>query len=196
MRKNDVGRRLQVRISAICSNALVFAAAAGLGWPEQIPAIASDIQKYGNLSVGLETWFAVKVDAMLQHVLVEFVKVVDPQEESNAPSVLIANHLRLSLTISKRDKQASASRRRAYNDPTFRAPVIGERWFVFDQCEPQTVDEEVNCGIVVIDNKRDQIEVHGETARDWLKVGVARRTWEGDYVADVAHPRHELHRAL
>ena len=156
----------------------------------------SDIQKYGNLSVGLETWFAVKVDAMLQHVLVEFVKVVDPQEESNAPSVLIANHLRLSLTISKRDKQASASRRRAYNDPTFRAPVIGKRWFVFDKCEPQTVDEEVNFGIVVIDNKRDQIEVHGETARNWLKVGVARRTWEGDYVADVAHPGHKLHCTL
>ncbi len=50
---------------------------------------------------------------------------------------------------------------RAHDDPPLGAAVVGERGRIFDEVEAQGVDEERDGRVVVVDDDRDQVDVHG-----------------------------------
>lgn len=67
---------------------------------EEIPAVACNIDEYGDLAVRLGAWFGNELNTSSQQPLVRQVEVIDPQKQSNPPGKLLADDSSLTLTIS------------------------------------------------------------------------------------------------
>src|SRR5687768_15030260 len=72
----------------------------------EVPAIASDVEKNGDLAVGFFARLAHEFHAGGDETFVTGVEVVDAQEESDAAGVLFADDGGLRLTIGARQKQS------------------------------------------------------------------------------------------
>jgi hypothetical protein len=57
---------------------------------EQVPAVPNDVQEDRDAAVGLVSWLADELHAVLAHPPVRSVEVLDPQEEPDPPGVLPA----------------------------------------------------------------------------------------------------------
>jgi hypothetical protein len=81
--------------------------------------------------------------------LVGCVEVFNPQEQASAARELLPDHGNLVFAIGASKEDACLGSARPDDNPAFLAPVVRQRWCVFDQLELEHVDEEPNSGFVV-----------------------------------------------
>lgn len=158
-------RALLFRIRSISSSVSARA--------EQIPAIARDIEEDGDLAVRLRARLRDELDSEVLHLSIRRVEVIDPQKETDAASHLVPDRSGLLVTIRLGEENAGDGARRTNDDPALRSPVVGRRWRIVDELEPERIDEEANRAIVVSDDDRHEVDGHGRTL-PWKAVDVVR----------------------
>ena len=134
--------------------------------PEQIPAVAADIQKHRDAPVGLGARLRHELHPGGPHPMQRGVEVVDAKEEPDPPRELLSHRRRLRLTVGLSEKQAGAGSRRSHDDPPLRPTVVGGCGRVVDELKPQRTNEEVDRAVVVLDDQRHQFEVHARQATE------------------------------
>ena len=128
--------------------------------PEQIPAVAADVKENRDAPVSLGARCRYELDAGAPHTLKRGVEVVDAQEESDPARELLSHRRRLGVAVRVSEEQAGARSRRPYDDPPFRPTVVGDRGRVLDEFKPERTNEELDRATVVLDDQRNQLEVH------------------------------------
>ena len=102
-----------------------------------------------------------ELDAGLEHPVIGGLEVVDAQEQSDAAGELIADRSGLPVAVRPREQQRGGCARRPDDDPAFPAPLAaGQRRRVLDQLKPETVDEEPDRLVVVVDDEGGLLDVH------------------------------------
>lgn len=89
-------------------------------------------------------------------------EVINSQEEAHPPRELVADGAALTLPIRASEQDAGPCPRRPDHDPPLRAPVIGQRWRVFHQIEPEHANEELDRRVVLVHHDRHKFEVHAK----------------------------------
>jgi len=125
------------------------------GASEQVPAVPFEVKKHCNFAVSLDARPRDKTNAAIHHSLVRFVEVFDSEEKANAAGELLPDHGNLVFAIGAGKENARLGSGRPDHNPAFRTPIVCQRWCVFDQLEPEHVDEEPNSGLVVPHNQCD-----------------------------------------
>ena len=70
----------------------------------------------------------------------------------------------LAFPVGLREQEACCCVRWTDHRPPFRSSIVRERWHVLCELEAEHVDEERNRFVVVVDNERHEVKMHGETA--------------------------------
>ena len=96
------------------------------GRSQKIPAIARNVFEDGHLAVAFGAWRANEHYALLQHVIIRFIKVIDTQEKADATCELVTDGSRLSVTVGLCEQYASAAIGRPDDDPAFWSALVGE----------------------------------------------------------------------
>ena len=129
---------------------------------EKVPTVSCDVSKHCQPTVGFVARVGYELDASSNHSFIGFLKVIDLKEEANSPRELVADDCVLGVAIGLCEQDASLGTARLHNNPTLRSPVVGERWAVIDKIEAEHADEELDGGVVGIDDEGDQMKVcHG-----------------------------------
>lgn len=131
---------------------------------QQIPPVARHVYEHSEATVRRVARSGDEVDPGGLHAGVLGIEVVDSQEEPDTPGVLLPNDRALSVAVSLRQQESSPGAWRPNDDPALRSPVIGRRRRVLDQLKAQSVNEEVDGQVVVVDDKADELEMHASTA--------------------------------
>jgi hypothetical protein len=103
------------------------------------------------------------------HALKRSVEVGNAQEESDPPRELVPYRRRLGVAVCLSEEQAGARSWRSHNDPAFRLTVVGDRAGVLDQFKPERTNEKLNRETVVLDDQRNQLEVHTRQATQTMR---------------------------
>jgi hypothetical protein len=127
--------------------------------PEEIPAIAGNIEEYRNLPIDLGARGSDERDARRGHARVGRVEVVDTQEQSDPAGKLLPDGRSLFRPICPRQQQPRRAAFRPHDDPSFGPPVVRRRRRVLDEVEVENADEEVDGRVVVVDDQRREIDV-------------------------------------
>jgi hypothetical protein len=138
----------------------------GSGGPEQVPAVAGDVEEDGDPAVGLGAGLFEEADAGGAHPVVGGGAVLDPQEEPDPAGVLVADGGRLFGSVGLGQQQSGRGAGRPDDDPPLGAPAVaGQGGGVLDQVEAEGVGEEGDRRVVVLDDHADGFEVHAVTLR-------------------------------
>ena len=126
---------------------------------DEVPPVACDVEEDGDLAIRLFARLPDEFDACGDQPRVGRIKVVDAQEKADAAGELFAHDGGLRLAVGARQQQSGFGVRRADHDPALRAPVVGHRSRVFGELETEDVDKKPDRGVVVMDDKRDEMKV-------------------------------------
>ena len=96
-------------------------------------------------------------DVGVGHPSVSGLEVLNLKEEADSSGDLLAYDRRLVITIGSGEQDPCLSARRTNNDPPFRLASVRQRWGVFDQLEAESVNEERNRRVIVIDDNGRQL---------------------------------------
>src|SRR5439155_23473739 len=106
-----------------------------------------------------------ELDASRSHAVVSLREVVDPKEEPDAPRDLLSDDSGLVVSIGASEEHAGLTAGRPDHDPPLRPPVARQRGRVLDELEPESVDEELDCSVVVVDDDCYPLDAHLESVR-------------------------------
>lgn len=130
---------------------------------EQVPSVAFEVEEDDDAAVCLLAGFGDEPHAVVEHSLPGRVEVIDAEEEADTSCELLADCAGLLLTIGSREQQPRLRTRRPHDDPSLRSPIVGHRRRILDDLEAQGIDEEPNGIVVVPDDQREVLHVHGAT---------------------------------
>lgn len=101
----------------------------GSGWrrPQEIPAVASDVDKDSDAAVRLVARSCDELDAVRLHARERCLEVVDPKEQPHTPGELAAHGLALLWPVGAGQEQIRLGTRRPDHDQPLRSA-----WFVSD----------------------------------------------------------------
>lgn len=87
------------------------------------------------------------------------VEIIDTEKEADPAGELLANDRSLMLTVGTCEQNAGDTSGGTDNYPAFWATVIRKRRHVLHEVELQHSYKEIDCGLVLSHNKRNQLEV-------------------------------------
>jgi hypothetical protein len=90
-------------------------------------------------------------------------EVVHPQEEPGPPGVLPSDDRSLLVAVGARQQDAGGRTLWSNDDPPLWPAIVGRRSSVLDELEADAVDEKGDRLVVVIDDERDEFEIHRPT---------------------------------
>jgi hypothetical protein len=91
-------------------------------------------------------------------------EVVDSQEEAHAPGMLVPDDCGLAFTIRTGEEETRLRASWTHDNPALRPAVGGDGGLVFNELEPQDINEEPDRRVIVSDHERDKLE-HGQGVR-------------------------------
>jgi hypothetical protein len=124
---------------------------------EKVPAIPSDISKYGDFTVRFSSRRRYELDARGDHPLVVRSEVVYAKKEADSTTMLVANDIALLLAVCPSQQQAGLRARRSHYYPPFGSAIVGRGRRVFHQLELQDVDKEPDRGLILMNEDGDQL---------------------------------------
>src|SRR6516165_1824382 len=127
---------------------------------EQVPPVTGDVDEDSDTAVGFRSRRAAELNAGGRHPVVDGIEVIDPEEEPDTVADLIAGRRGLPLAVRASEHDAGLAPGRPDDDPPFRPPVVGQRWRVFGQVEPEDAREELDGPVIVVDDDRDLVQQH------------------------------------
>lgn len=131
---------------------------------KKVPAVAGDIDEHGEPSVRFVRRTADELDIVRPQTLIGPVEVVDAKEQADTPGELLTNGAMLAFPVGLREQEACCCARWTDHHPPFGSSIVGERWHVLCEVEAEHADEERNRFVVVVDDERHEVKMHGETA--------------------------------
>ena len=152
---------------------------------DQVPPIAGDVEEHGEPAVGLVARWSDELDTGSGHPGVRGVEVVDAEEEPDPAGDLAADSGRLVVTVGAGEQDAGRRARRPADDPALWTSVVGQRRRVAHQLEPEGADEELDGGVVVLHDDRDEVDPH-RTQRTGASQRTDRARDRGSITAFVA----------
>ena len=141
---------------------------------EEIPPVSGDVEEDSDAAVGFGTRRAYEGDAGLGHPPVSSVEVIDAQEEPDPSGCLMTDGRALVLSVGAGKEEPSLRAGRADDHPAFWPPVIGERRRVLDEVEAEYTSEEGDGRVVLINDQRNQVDLHPGSVR--MAASVVRAT--------------------
>lgn len=96
----------------------------------------------------------------MRQALVDGITVIDPKEEANPASHLVAHHGRLVVPVGPSEQDACLTAERPNDNPSLRPAIVRLRWRVLHKLKAQLVDEELDRGVVLVHDDRDEFEMH------------------------------------
>ena len=128
-----------------------------LGRPDQIPTIACDVQKHCHPPIWLAAGRANELDAGRSHPAVGLLEVIHAQEETDTTSHLASDNGRLILSIGPSEKNPRLTSGWTHDDPSLWMSIAGQSWRILHQLKSQLLDEEIDRGVIALDNESDQV---------------------------------------
>ena len=146
---------------------------------QEIPEVAPGVPECADTAIGLIADRADQLAARVQDASNGAVEVLDAKEQPDPASELATDEGSLPVTVGAGEHEAGAAFGRSYHDPPFRAPVGRLGRGVFRQHEPQRTGEELDGGVVVVDDQRYELEGHPADARSAAPdaVGIHTSRW-------------------
>ena len=95
--------------------------------PEQVPSIAGNVEKDGDLTVGFGARRAHQGAARFRHPLIRSVEVTDAEEEADPSGHLVADGCALVFSVSTSEQDPGARARRSDDHPPLGPPIVGQR---------------------------------------------------------------------
>ena len=137
------------------NNIRVLAEIAGLSGfvAEKIPQVAPRVLEYADAAVSLVADGADYFAARVHDAGKGAIEVFDAKEQANAAGELPPDGGRLICTVGAGQYEPGVAVGRSYHDPPLRAPVGRRRCRVLRQDESQRAGEELDGGVVVVDNQ-------------------------------------------
>jgi hypothetical protein len=135
------------------------------GGAEEVPPIAFKVEEHGDLSVRFHTRRTDEPNARGRQSFVTAGEVFHSEEEADAPAELLPDDRGLARTIRPCEQQTGRGSRRAYDDPTLGATIVGGGGRILDQVEPEHSHEEVDCRVVFTHEEGNELKVRHESLR-------------------------------
>src|SRR5262245_25787856 len=128
-------------------------------YAEQVPFVTGDIEEDRDPAIGLDAGLPQESDPHRNHALVAGAEIVDVQEEPDPAGELVADDALLLFAVRPGEQYPARRARRAHDHPALWPPVPGgERRRILDEVEAENADEEVDGGVVLLHDERDETE--------------------------------------
>jgi hypothetical protein len=127
---------------------------------EEVPTIAGTVEKDGDPTVGFAPRGSDETYARRSHPPIGSIEVVDAKEEGHPARGLGPDDRRLTFVVRTGQQDPRSRPRWSHNDPAFGLSLFGVGWRILDEIKAQSVDEELDCGVVLVYDEGDQVEVH------------------------------------
>jgi hypothetical protein len=132
---------------------------------EEIPPVSSDVEEDRDPTIGLGTRLANESNAGLRHPSVRGVEVIGAKKEPDSAGCLITDGCTLAFSVCTGEKKTRLCAGRADDHPALGSSVVGERWRVLDEVEPEYAGEKRNGRVILVDDQGNQVDLHPGSVR-------------------------------
>jgi hypothetical protein len=132
----------------------------GLRRSQEVPPVSGDVEEHRDTAVRFSARLTNERDASLGHPFVRGVEVIDSEEEPDPTGRLVTNRPSLAFPVRPSKEDACLSAGRPDDHPALGSPVIGQRWRVLDEVEPEHAGEEFDGRVVLIHDQSNQVDLH------------------------------------